>query len=629
MGDGAANIFTERRKLYEYTMLRELPAFFQEIEAKADSFLYIAARERRGFNLAFLYLSHLKNLLSSSGLLLRYKELARYCQEYGEFPKLLILVDLTLHGRGIHTYLWELKQLVFKELKNNPDNEYTFSRFENMFSRAVEIYVYAESPNTGFLNKEVARFSAYKQNVPWPQIHSLSMQLSDALVRWEIANTSFVLSARCEDLYKFIVKKGQRRRHRWQEVEWNCGGESSLLFFCFSGGDFVNYVSTIRTFPRRNKEATPQITSFTFIGDLSESVMRAAFVRLMQIFHDNGLLTLAGIFSDTNPGILNCQGQLLDYCLSVIDFFDFCDDLLDGQDKEAVLGDLRGDIRKISCNFGGGSDIFLELSEITFNAEIRNQIAEVRSFLQGYAGKLISIPAANCSFSQEPTQEDIDFYNDKVADVFFRVGFRDECHVARLSDRPYLFAEWDYQSYATKMPDAYGKDGIISVRDFWYLLEADPQVILSGDTVCGFMAAYLLSIDYGVMGNRMRYLRDERKKLTMLAKAGELSAFQVPKKLSLYLPALAKVERFYYYAAPTRELAISRFLKYLSESESFAEEFPKEKRDKIQAGVNELYECGHNCGQWDFVNLTHQYDVKNQRKQNALRKMADQFLHLS
>ncbi len=629
MGDGAANIFTERRKLYEYTMLRELPAFFQEIEAKADSFLYIAARERRGFNLAFLYLSHLKNLLSSSGLLLHYRELARYCEEYGEFPKLLILDDLTLHGRGVHNYLWELKQLVFKELKNNSDTEYTFSRFENMFSRAVEIYVYAESPNTGFLNKEVARFSAYKQNVPWPQIHSLSMQLSDALVRWEIANTSFVFSARCEDLYELIVKKGQRHRRRWQGVEWNCGGESSLLFFRFSGGDFVNYVSTIRTFPRRNKEATPQITSFTFIGDLSESVMRAAFFRLMQIFHDNGLFTLAGILSDTNPGILNCQGQLLDYCISVVDFFDFCDDLLDGQDKEAVLGDLRGDIRKISCNFGGGMDIFLELSKITFNAEIRDQIAEVRSFLQGCAGKLISIPAASCSFSQEPTGEDIDFYNDKVADIFFRVGFRDECHVARLSDRPYLFAEWDYQSYAAEMPDAYGKDGVISVRDFWYLLETDPQVILSGDTVCGFTAAYLLSIDYGVMGNRMRYLRDERKKLTMLAKAGELSAFQVPKKLSLYLPALAKVERFYYYAAPTRELAISRFLKYLSESESFAEDFPKEKRDKIQAGVKELYECGHNCGQWDFVNLTHQCDVKNQRKQNELRKKADQFLHLS
>lgn len=633
MSDGSlskATLFTERVELYEYTKLREFPEFIQEIKAKARSAFYVAARERRGFNFVFRFLPDLDNLVSTSGLLLHYGGLARYCREYGEFPKVLILDDLTLHGRGLFNYLWELKQLVFSELNRiSETKQYTIAQFENMFYRSVEVFVYAESQNTGFFNKELIKFSAYKKNMPWPQIHSLSMQMSDALIRWEIANTSFSFSARSERLYSILLGNRRKNGRRWRRVEWKCGGESSLLFLRFAGDDSVNYISTIRTFPLRSHDASPQISSFTLFGDLHDFVMRVAFSELARIFEENELRVLAGILSDENPGIISCQGQLLSFCLSVIDFFDFCDDLLEGEDVESFLEDLRGDLHKISCNFGGGPEIFIELSKLTFDAEIRNQISSVRRFLQNRADKLISVPATNCFFSKKPAKKDMDFYYDKVENIFFRVGFRDECHVARLADKPYLFAEWDYQSYGTGISDIYGKDGVISFRDFWHLLENDSEISLSGDAVCGFMAAYLLAIDYGVMGSRVRYLRDERQKLTLLAKAGELSAFYLPKKLSFYIPAFAKVERFYYYVAPSRELAVSRFLKYLSKYKLFEDELSEEKQNEIQGQVEVLYQCGHDCSQWNFVNITHQNTKKNQQRQNLSKHIADQFLSLS
>lgn len=99
----------------EYTQLNEFWSFVDHIMQIAPEYDYVCARERRCFNLVARFLPDL-DMISTRALTLKYAEIAEFYRENRRFPRILILDDLMIHGRGIAKLLQQLEDMLVIKL---------------------------------------------------------------------------------------------------------------------------------------------------------------------------------------------------------------------------------------------------------------------------------------------------------------------------------------------------------------------------------------------------------------------------------------------------------------------------------------------------------------------------------
>lgn len=629
----SAQELSGRRYLLSYQYIDELNDFLATICVAADKYQYVSATERRCFNLIARYTPELSNLVSNNGLILQYREFADFFEINGRFPRVLVVDDIMIHGRGIAKFLYQFENLLAIELEyrkvlNSAEDHYYFRR---MFTRAVDIFIYAKSEQDMLLEDRFMRNLRCWKTLNLTNLRDLSMQLTDSMAQWEIPNTSFVMSFQCKELTNALSWEQPKE---WICVPWKYHSEEMRQFIRPYGSAMVNRISTIRFFPERTMMGASQITSFTMMGDIKTSDIQRIARELYEILNPVRFPNLCSVLAEENyPALLQAKSQLINCLLSISDLYEFIE--ING--LAIWIENMENDADKIARNFGTLDNLLPEFTEILSKRLLVKEIREMLdSFLKSSAMPLIAISPARCHVSgilstEEDEQEEI---NKNVSYIFYNVGIRAEEHALRYDGKPYSFSPEYYLSYKPG-GDQYGTDGVISVDDFFDITIKPRNPI---ERIYRLIAACVAAMDNGIMGVRLHVTDNgAESRLITLSKAGEMAVFYFPRLLSMYIPAFARIEWRSYLTGLTKSEAILKFFSERNDSELMdafendndIQEWKKKKlptKAELEEILGWFLKCKQSFRGWNFKNIYYQSDRLQRRYQWFLEKKAMQFL---
>lgn len=631
----------------EYAQMNEFWSFINSIKEMAPEYNYICARERRCFNLVAHFLPDI-DMISSRALILKYAEIAEYYRDNRRFPRILILDDLMIHGRGIAKFMQQMEDMLAYKLLDmgvlKQNDNYRYTVYRNL-ADAVTIYVYAQNASVSFLaDGYLDSLNAVKE-LYGHEIRDLSFQLTSRIRQWGITNTSYVYSIRSKLLTKYLLnqKDGRIESSKWVRKTWNYDGEKMILYTSLHGRNTVNRVDTIRFFPDRynklgpHEEPLPSLTSFSFFGDLKESTLRKLFKKVFEILQKAGLKRLANIFREDPNGDINFvliqpQTQLLSFILSVASLMDFCQDVIPQDKLEEVM--IQGDIWKISCNFGRRAEIRSELMQIR-KKELRNVLRDtILRVIDEEADELIHINPINALMQSESADgaamDTVASINNDVRRMIYHIGMKSERNAFehRLRAQPFMPAE--YQEYC-------GRDGIISLK----ALAREKQYKKRSGSIFSFLAAFIAMMDSCAVSVRIKAIHDRNGEMRActIAKAGEMASFYLPKRLAMFVPVFAELESNIFGSPSARKRTLKKYLNklvnvYFSQDCSRLSELLGDETqvdivkkaaidalelqqrdelimpsDRLMKEIDMMYDGGHSFYGWNFRNLIVMQDL--------------------
>lgn len=653
-------VFSERKNHISDYMLDEIRPFFEEIDHLSEQYEYITAAERRAFNLAAWHLTDISRLVSNSGMLLQYKKLAECYRRQGRFPKILLIDDLMMHGRGMSKFLDQLETLVQDELGYNTWNDYDQMNCRRRFADSIDIFVYAKNKLPVLLDSRFTWQVHARKKLYLSEMRDLSLQLSDFLSRKNIANTSFVPAFLCQDLSTFLEKRtrsgvsdydvsSEKLNMKWFGIRWRYLDEDMLLFLSFRGQKYTNRISTIRFFPSRGENSN-QVISFSILPKLPKLQFDELCKQVDNVLLQYELKYLSSILRKEEPILQQNKGQLLDYIISVIDYLDFQCAIKEQQKKQNESDKIRFivDVGKIASTFGLQADSKHELIDLISKTVLRQKLNDV------FCSVLDQTAAENALLNFVPTDpqtvfqsDDFRKYNHEIETIIYDCGAESEKKALDMLQHSYDFVPSEYQNYSISSQSHDCCDGILSLHDMIEkvgLIEPKNGDIQS--SVVPSLCAYIALMDNGILSTRLQFTEGKEQQLVTILKAGELSTFSVPREISVFIPAFAKVSYYGSRLGLTQKEAVSSFYrKYYASVNGAPIEYKDACRSlfagmceagycvpspkKIEEMTDMIYNCGQSYGSWNFRNMTYQSDDKCREFQETLLDEADLFVSRS
>ncbi len=618
------NSIKRRPLLQSYTLAMPIMEFFSSISEDLASYRYVSATERRCFNLAYRFLPNESKaaLISNAALLNYHKDLALQYAATRSFERIAIIDDIMVHGRGMSKFLCQLESLIESDLiemmDQNGDGSFLtmddVRSFRRCFVQAVDIFLFAKADGTLLLDDryrlKMRSFVTLSEN----QLHDLSLQLSDALNRWGVANTSFVYSEHNTQLAEKLTIEQPLRIYdsaKWTQCNWEYNRESMQLFLRMYGEPEVRKISSIRRFPGRTK--VPQnawITSFTMIGQISSSLISEICLRIRMVLANDtreNFSFLLSLLSDPAPIVQPAKGQFLYFILSVIDLREFSDSVgatwHPTTDADIIQ---QTDLDKICRNFGFCTETFHEMSHLLKSPEL---LALLKTSIEPL---LCNVEPLCINTPTEHNDSKYDTVNDEVGKIIYSIGIDAEENAVERAQNSRLYHPDSYQSLEYN-GYIFPKDGILSLSQFHKEAQKKPEL-----TNAYYRTAALLAImDYGVVGLRIFQANAWNCQLPV-CKAGEMSTFYGPRQLALAIPAFAILERNSRRIDMTRREAITGFLQTIDldafkpylESDEYSEwetaYIPHIQKLQTEARVyvDAICRSGQSFEGWNFSNLT-------------------------
>ncbi len=560
--------------------------FYQQVWAQPHA--YIVMNARRCFNLNHVYMkvhaaagnrvANADRMMSNNALLLCAGSIAGSFRTHGHFPSILIVDDLVLHGRGISKLLADLEELIIGELcdsggEMDPDERHYIRR---SLASAIDIFTFAANRQPLLIGDIYLRNLQWETSLYTREIRSLSQQISSFLQKADVPNTSYVLSCH--------VPSAPQPQKGWLSQPWSYRGVRQTVFFYQT--PWSNFLPTVRLrkpYGAQNRSGM-WLTSLTLLGKLTGQVLSDACRRVEEVLPGDRFNGVRDILQKRHPILQRQRAQFLSFLLSAVYLKKFLDGL--GIPFEIASSDLD----KIARNFGCG--IKAELTELITSVPLMIEIHEVLK---------AALSSGAAPFMEELSKEGAagesrEAVNIFLEDYFYEIGMTSERSAYEVISSNRLTGRQDLSSVPMeellrwKMP-----------RLHWgQRRKSGTQKKLS---------SMLAMMDNGLMA--MNFECDPASgNVYSSLKAGELATFSIPRRLHLFIPALALVEQDSWRLETEPEEAVRQFILSLPEP---AEDSPQGKREaaalaflKTQGSdfVNLLYECGQTLAGWDIDLVT-------------------------
>lgn len=591
------------RKNYE-----ALYRFYQRIWKEPHDFIVMNAR--RCFNLNYIFLkvyeaeggiaANTCRIISNNALLLYAKKFADSYARTRRFPSTLIVDDLVLHGRGLANLLSEFEELIVSELPGPPEE---MSRDERYYIRrdlasAVDICAFAANRQPLLLEDIYLQKFWCSQRLYTKEIRLLSQQISSFLQRADVPNTSYVLSCQLQGP---PVPSG-----KWTRQSWSYRGIRQEMYFrCRSRTEEIRLLPTIRYRVDPGQEAGSPIwlTSLTLFGELTMSDLSEICGRMRAGLDQDAFPRLYHILQQEHPLLQKQRAQLISFILSADRLKHFLVDAVPGY----VFVDRDTDIEKVAQNFGKTADILTELQKLV-NGPVLNALdAVLWDMLRSLAAPLFHEPmverdAADVMGIYERLSREA--VNARVEDIFYDLGMSSERSAYRILT-------------SSRYPADRCAPGEISLEDL--LLWPDPDMGFWYPRYLRFappirkLSSMLAMMDNGLMAMHIGYRKGrDGGTVQCFLKAGELATFSIPRRLYLFIPALALVERDCWRVNMDPPSAVKRFIDTLPDADMAALEADGEKEQRALLFlkthghdlVDLLYDCGQTFNGWDIDLVT-------------------------
>ena len=624
--------------IHNYTILDHLADYLLRIREAVQgdgSYQYVCVMERRCFNLVARFSPELLDrVVTSNGLLCMGKEIARYYEENYDFPRMLVCDDIVIHGRNLARFFYTLEEEVVGILEAEGFT-FTFEQRQGLHRRlidAVDIYAYVRSKHPLLLEYGYIQKIEYDHACSDMEIHDISLQITDFLNRSGATSTSFVISFPKTVLTRQVEtdvgdwKRGERNLYGCVNENESAPNRRMISYIrTVCEGRPQSWISTVRYYP--GEEKNQWITSAPIFEDCClerlQSICRQIDSHLEEEqARGKQYQKLRSILrEEKTPQLQEVRWQLVSFFASVADFFDFYE-AYEGQpiqdeaaQKELVDG---SNWRKISANFRGieergrndqrtDEELYRFCCDRVLQRAVQGILnVEMKPFVLQPVGHILDGPKH--------------FIDAAASQVASEEGMRQEADAYALEERPYSF-----------QPERHN-GGIISFSSFFKkmsgLVEASISVVEGTTTILKLM-------DDGIVGLRL-HQDSETKELQTVLKVGELATFYWPMQLSVYVPALALVERSCWRQNMEQKEAVLRFLK--EQAFEPGDRLPKHLREFEVADVQrcllawteKLYHAGQSYRGWDFDNLEQrrEQEVQEEGIRATMLNRAKEFLYL-
>lgn len=522
--------------LDNYALLEELPAHLEQMGRSFCNYDYVAVMERRFFNI-FTRFQPDKRFLTGNGLLLRYKEIAQYYSLKHRMPKILILDDSMVQGVVVGCFLKLFRSLLESVLSRTGViwNMADYDRFVDDFKQAVTVRLYGQNKNGLIIEKEYVENVDAKMQLSVRDLHDLTMQLSNALSRWNVANTTFSCSIENLGIIKWMIsaadsktQSGKKSSPRdWRSVKWDEDGAQTVMFLCERNSVLGSVIGTVYCFPQRAKRMV--VSTPLFLNSIENDKIDDACdfcARVLKIYRrgNNEYKELISILEDQNQLTTSARTQLLCTFLSAIILRSFLEENQIGNlDYSSEINAGHSDFDKVGRNYG--YEAAGELKKL-FGGDNR----EIAAMLEKVLG-----------FSK-PSEPEL-FDEDEVDSETLRANeaaVRDNIHgmIGRLaagSDRvAYQIRRGDYV-FAKETETNRALNEVHNKRSMSleFLKESD-QKLLSG-----YIAEVVTTVNKGIVGIR---IGETDNSVQMVLKAGEMAGYCVLEKYMGAVPALSFLE---------------------------------------------------------------------------------------
>ena len=628
--------------IHNYTILDHLADYLLRIREAVQgdgSYQYVCVMERRYFNLVARFSPELLDrVVTSNGLLCMGKEIARYYEGNYDFPRILVCDDIVIHGRNLARFFYTLEEEVVGILEAEGFT-FTFEQRQGLHRRlidAVDICAYVRSKHPLLLEYGYIQKMQYDHACSDVEIRDISLQITDFLNRSGATSTSFVISFP----KSVLTRQVEADVGNWKRNERNlygCANENEsapnrkMISYIRTPCEGMpqSWISTIRYYP--GEEKNQWITSVPIFEDCSleklQSVCQQIDLRLEEETRGKQYQKLRSILrEEKTPQLQEVRWQLVSFFASVADFFDFYE-AYEGQpiqDEAAQRALVDGsNWKKISANFRGiekrgRNDQRTDEELYCFCCDRALQRA-VQGILNVEMTPLMLRPVGHIL---DGSKHIIDAAASQVASD---EGMRQEVNAYALEERPYSFK-----------PERHN-GGIIPFSSFFEKMAMSVKARLGDSPSVAEGATTILKLlDDGVVSLRLQQ-DSETKALQTVLKVGELATFYWPMQFSVYVPALALVERSCWRQNMEQKEAVLRFLK--EQAFEPGDTLPKHLREFEVAGVQrcllewteKLYHAGQSYRGWDFDNLEQrrEQEVQEEGIRATMLNRAKEFLFLS
>lgn len=574
-----------------YNQIKEFMINIWESKAKYKVFM-----ARRAFNLNYAFMEacdvqredgyFIENIMSNTAFLLCAEKLAEYYRQFRQFPRVLIVDDLLFHGRGIIKLLDNFERLIIEFLDQKGIDAEEAILHEKLFL-AVNIYVFAQNKDGLLIDRHYALKS--ERFMEMNELRGLSQQISNALQGCGVANTSYVLSTVLPT--DFSGKSNDNSDSKSSHL-FRYRGYSQLYYYKYS----MNLLKTVRaSISAKTLRSCNLFTSLVIFSDiLSEDFHKLCDDVAGQLDAVIPCSRIAEILRYKNAKLVRPKAQMLSFLLSIECFVEFYREKIstDGSALYSTL--LKSDYRKIVTNFDKVSMLRYEVIELFKYISFSNVSEYVVSDTVGkYAPEIRGMPEYGALTGFEAgyvadTMENA-LLCETAEDIFYEVGINAECDAVS-----YIHKRKKFES------DSPGSD-IIQLNQYLSIMDRKTDTVKSIGCIFQLMDSGLLSMN----------MEQNQQRLQCVLKSGELSMYVLPRRFSVFIRALAIVER----SAQKREddvrVAISRFIDYLQnycyEKDACGESEDQELLTKLKKSKGILlymYESGQHFQDWDTELLT-------------------------
>lgn len=504
---------------YHYSGMRH---FFKQVWKEAEQYDYCVFLARRCYNLNELFFSvfgKTKNIsrrkaLSNNALLLEGKTIAKSYIKHEVFPRILIVDDVLIHGRSLTFFLYRLEKKIRNELKAMGADPVLICRLHSEIVQAVQIRVYLEHDENILLSEDYIWRLKSSERVPRRVWHDFSQGVSQLLVLSDVANTSFVLSTEGSLEWGNCSEKTV-----WDKVQWNLRERRNLFYYHSLPVDsFGNIIFAVRVREPKERVGTRWIP-FVFTGGLRCFDVSVSLLDLMKETID------AEIFAPFEKIFLQKKAraqkaQLVQLILSCVVLYYFCKENVDvSYSRFGILGSIC-DVGKISRNFSAGKRFEIALERIFDDAVFMEEC--YRRMPAWFRG----IPAHRGEFLNEISSTMILELNRLMESEMYNAGLKSEQFAFMIAKTGRAYSPILDDLPPLSLEQFVGKERFSSYHLYYCL------------------CCLLMLADSGVTSIKPQIGQGED--VFQALRAGEQALFCKPRQLVLYMPAMIRIEEYYY-----------------------------------------------------------------------------------
>lgn len=340
--------FSAKKRGETVDIIPDFHSWLQKLPSHA--YHYVVANTRRASNMVeAVRKKHpdvLPHYITESGLLLLAEEIAEFYKTHGRFPQIAILDDILVYGRSLNLFLTQLWNTICQCLSQlGIDTE--ADGIEKKFNQSITLWIYAVNDAPILLRHEFQWNMRSRQILPESQWRSLSNSIAELISEEDLANTSYIVSAKC-----------RKRPGGYQPNPAHWLGDSSLryrknrrsyCFYLFRHSPKAGVYPSVRSYVKQDFQ---YFTPYFFMPELDvEQILRVlqtlfAFSYAQDPKTTNDCINLLNRTKKC-PSRLNVYAQFTFFMLSQITLSVFLQNLDPQLEEELVY-----DTEKIGRNFG-------------------------------------------------------------------------------------------------------------------------------------------------------------------------------------------------------------------------------------------------------------------------------------